>query len=102
MIQLLQHRDGLVLKVRAQPRARRARIVGEHGGALKVAVVEPPERGKANESIAALLADYLGLKRDRITLLSGASSRDKQFLLDCRDASVIQMKLKEHSVETAQ
>jgi uncharacterized protein (TIGR00251 family) len=81
MIHLTEHPDGVVLPVRAQPRASRARIRGEHGGALKVAVTQVAERGKANEALIETLAQGLWLKRSQIELLSGATQRDKQFLI---------------------
>jgi uncharacterized protein (TIGR00251 family) len=81
MIELVEHPNGVILSVRAQPRARQARIVGEHGGALKVAVTEPPQKGKANQSIIELLCEQLGLKKSQVTLLSGDTSRSKRVLI---------------------
>ena len=81
MIEVTSHRDGAVLAVRVQPRARRAGIVGEHNGALKVAVAEPPEKSKANEAVVRLLGDRFALGRSQVRLISGESSRDKRFLL---------------------
>jgi uncharacterized protein len=93
VIQIDSHPDGVVLAVRAQPRARAARIVGEHAGALKVAVTDPPEKGKANEAIIELLAAHLGLKQSQVRLMSGATSRNKRFLLLAQDVSAIQTSL---------
>jgi hypothetical protein len=91
VIQFESHRNGIVVPVRAQPRARQARIIGEHGGSLKVAVTDPPEKGKANQAIIKLLANHLGLKQSQVQLLSGASSRNKRFLLVDQQASDVQM-----------
>ncbi len=81
MIELKERSGGIVLAVKAQPGARRNAIVGTHAGALKVAVSAAPENGKATAAIIELLADSLGLPRSNIQLLSGASSRQKQFLI---------------------
>jgi uncharacterized protein (TIGR00251 family) len=81
MIQIRDHADGCILSVRAQPGARRDAIVGEHAGMLKVAVSAPPDKGRANEAIIDVLAKSLGIKRSQIELVSGATSRQKQFLL---------------------
>lgn len=81
MIELVEHPNGVILSVRAQPRARRARIVGEHAGALKVAVTDPPEKGLANQSIIEVLCEQLALKKSQVALLSGDTSRDKRFLI---------------------
>ena len=84
MISLANHTEGVVLPVRAQPGARKAGILGEQAGALKVAVTAPPEDGRANKALTELLRELLGLKRSQIELLSGLTSRDKRFLVrDC-------------------
>jgi uncharacterized protein (TIGR00251 family) len=81
MIAIADHAEGCVLPVRAQPGARKAGVVGEQGGALKVAVTAPPEDGRANKALLALLREALGLKRSQLELIGGATSRDKRFLV---------------------
>jgi uncharacterized protein (TIGR00251 family) len=81
MITLAEHPEGLLLPVRAQPGARKAGVLGEHSGALKIAVTAPPEDGRANKALTELLRELLELKRSQIELLSGATSRDKRFLI---------------------
>jgi uncharacterized protein (TIGR00251 family) len=81
MIELGEHAEGWVLPVRAQPGARKAGVLGEQNGALKVAVTAPPEDGRANKALTELLREALGLKRSQVELLSGQTSRDKKFLV---------------------
>ncbi len=81
MIAVTDHAEGCVLSVRAQPGARKAGILGEHNGALKVAVTAPPEDGRANQALEAALAEALGLKRAMVELIGGPTSRDKRFLI---------------------
>ncbi len=81
MIEVTPHAQGCVLSVRAQPGARKNGIVGEHAGALKLAVTAPPDRGRANKALTELLRGLLGLKRSQVELLSGETSHDKRFLL---------------------
>lgn len=69
------------MAVRAQPGARRNAVVGEHDGALRVAVTAAADKGKANEAIGALLAEAFGLPKSGVELLSGPTSRQKRFLL---------------------
>ena len=74
--------DGaVVLHVHAQPGAGRTEVVGRHGDAVKIKVAAPPEGGRANEALAAVLADAFGLKAAQVTLVSGASNRAKRFRL---------------------
>lgn len=81
MIEIRPHAEGCLLAVRAQPGARRAGVMGEQGGALKVAVTAPPEDGRANQAITELLRDWLGLKRSQVELAAGATNRNKHFLI---------------------
>jgi len=74
--------DGLRLRVRLTPKARRAGIDGlapEADGsvALKVAVAAVPEKGRANEALIRLLAEEWHLPRSSITLAAGAADRRK-------------------------
>jgi len=68
---------GVHLGVRAQPRASRNAIVGRLGDRLKVAVTAAPASGKANEALAAVLAEALGVRRSAVAVVAGHASRDK-------------------------
>ena len=65
------------LRLRVVPGTTHPRVVGRLGDAWKVRVTAPPEAGKANEAVLAMLADVLGLERRDLTLTSGHGSRDK-------------------------
>ncbi len=80
-IELTAQGAGVLLPVQAQPRARRNGVVGEHAGALKVAVTQAPEKGKANDALVKVIAEALSLKRSQIELLSGDTSTRKTFLI---------------------
>jgi uncharacterized protein len=73
--------DAVVLHVHVQPGAGRSAVVGRHGTSLKVRVAAAPEGGRANEASADLLAETFGLRRAQVELVSGPSSRAKQFKL---------------------
>ena len=81
MIDLTDHSDGVLVSIRAQPGARKAGLLGEQAGALKVAVTAPPEDGRANVALVELLRDLLGLKRSQVELHSGATGRNKKLLV---------------------
>jgi uncharacterized protein (TIGR00251 family) len=80
-ITITPHAEGSLLAVRAQPNARKDAVLGEHAGALKVAVSAPPEDGRANEAVVGVLRDWLGLKRSQVGLAAGPTSRNKQVLI---------------------
>ncbi len=65
------------LKVKVVPGSSRDGIVGWLGDALKVKVMAPPEKGKANEAVVEFLAAALGIATDDIIVVSGHSSPAK-------------------------
>jgi uncharacterized protein len=75
--------DSLAVPVRVKPGAARARVGGRHDGpygpALVIAVHVPPVDGRATEAARRALAEALGVRPARVTLRSGAASRDKLF-----------------------
>ena len=81
MIHVTEHAEGSILLVRAQAGARRNGIVGEVGGALKIAVSASPDKGRANEAIVEVLRAALAVKSSQVQLLSGFASRQKRFLI---------------------
>ena len=78
---LKDHPEGLVLRVRVQPKASRNAIKGVHGEALKIALTAPPVDGAANKACIAFLAKKLGLAKSAIEILSGHASRNKRLLI---------------------
>ena len=71
----------MILGIRVAPGSSRQGIVGPHGGDLKVAVREPPERGRANRAVLALLAEILRIPRSDLEVIGGAGSRSKRLLV---------------------
>jgi len=86
MVDVASHPDVAVLNVKALPGSRRNAVVGEHDGALKVAVTQPAEKGKANKAVTAMLAKVMGVSVAQIELISGATSSRKRFLFHGLDA----------------
>ncbi|WP_374431883.1 DUF167 domain-containing protein [Tabrizicola sp.] len=72
---------GTSIAIRVTPNARRAGVELVDGQ-IRVAVSETPEAGKATEAARAALAKALGVAKTRLTLIRGATSRDKLFRLD--------------------
>ncbi len=64
------------IQVRVIPRSSKNCIVWEEG-ALKVRLTAPPVDGAANEALIALLAEHLGLPKRSISIVRGATSRQK-------------------------
>jgi hypothetical protein len=81
VIALTDHPGGVLVTVRAQPGARKAGVLGEQAGALKLAVTAPPEDGRANAALVEMLRDLLGVKRSQVEFYSGATGRNKRLLV---------------------
>jgi uncharacterized protein len=81
--------DGLRIRLRVQPRSARNRIAGVHGEALKICVTAPPVDGAANAAVIAILAEALGVAKSRITIVTGATGRDKQVMVGASSPAVI-------------
>lgn len=73
---------GATFALRVTPRARRNDIQRDDDGQLRAQVTSPPEDGRANTAVRDLLAEALGVAKTRLTLIKGATARDKVFRLD--------------------
>src|SRR5438552_12039922 len=71
-----------VVRLHVQPGAGRTAVVGRHGDAVKVRVAAPPEGGRANDAVVALVAAAFDVKLKAVTLISGQSSRAKRVQID--------------------
>ncbi len=65
------------LSLKVVPGSSRDEIVGWLGDSLKVKVKAPPEKGRANEAVVALLAERLGVDASTISVVSGHGSPAK-------------------------
>ncbi|MGV6846884.1 MAG: DUF167 domain-containing protein [Marinibacterium sp.] len=74
-------RSGAEIGVRATPKAGRDRIVSD-GGGLRVYVTAVAENGKANAAVRSILAAAMQVPPTSLTLIRGASARDKTFRYD--------------------
>jgi uncharacterized protein (TIGR00251 family) len=72
---------GVLIRVFVQPKARREQVVGLHGDRLKLAVTEPPDKGKANAAVIRLLAEVLQVAPSKVELLRGDTSRQKDLVV---------------------
>ena len=76
---------GSRLRLRVKPGARRDRLVGAHGGALKLEVAAPPERGRANDAVVSLVARILGVPRSAVAVSVGGTSQNKAVVVEGLD-----------------
>ncbi len=65
------------LAIRVKPGSARTSVGGRYGDALVVAVTARAVDGKATEAALRAVADAFAVKRRDVTLVTGATSRDK-------------------------
>ena len=65
------------LAIRVKPGSARTLVGGKHGDSLVVAVTARAVDGKATEAALRAIADAFDVRRREVTLVTGATSRDK-------------------------
>ncbi len=84
-------RDGSVtFQVRVVPRAARSEIVGDHDGALRVRIAAPPVENAANEELLRLLAAAFRVRRSRVEITAGHTSKLKTVVITNADLAVVE------------
>jgi hypothetical protein len=68
----------VILAVRVIPRSPRSKIDGRRGDAILVRLAAPPVEGAANDDLIDLLSREFHLPKRQITIVSGATARDKR------------------------
>ena len=78
--------DGLRVAIRLSPRAKFDRLLGiaaaaDGGRVLRASVTAPAQDGRANEALLQLLARVWHLPRCNLSIVAGATSRNKIVLV---------------------
>lgn len=75
--------DGsLTLTLHIQPGAKQTGFAGLHGEAMKIRLAAPPVDGKANAALCAFLAEFCGVPKSAVTLVSGDTSRARRVRIE--------------------
>lgn len=72
----------IVLELHVQPGAKRTEAAGVHGDRVKIRLAAPPVDGAANDELVRFLADAFGVPKRRVTIVSGATSRQKRVRIE--------------------
>lgn len=63
--------------VKVIPKSKSNSVEEVSPSVLKVKTTSPAEKGKANESVISLVADYFKVKKSDVDIISGETSRQK-------------------------
>jgi uncharacterized protein len=75
-------KGGVILAVRAVPRAGRSGIAGLRAGALLVRLAAAPVDDAANAELLSVLSNALRLPRRQLTIVGGAHARAKRVRIE--------------------
>jgi len=70
------------LRFHVIPNAKTDKVIGEHGGAIKVKLRAAAVEGKANAALRRFLAEELNVAQQAIVLERGRTSRNKLIHID--------------------
>jgi len=85
------------ISVKVSPQKRKSRLVSCEGGVFKIEVAATPEGGKANRELIKLLSKKTGVPLSRISVFSGAGSRNK--IIEFEDAKADISEILKNSME---
>jgi uncharacterized protein (TIGR00251 family) len=77
MIPIKETAGKVVFLIQVLPRSSQCKLVGFQGDFLKIKITAPPVDSRANEECIRFLADILGVKKDRVHIVSGLKARKK-------------------------
>ena len=90
---LTESPQGIILRLKIQPRASKNEIAGVQDDALKVRLTAPPVEGAANKACCAFFAQLLNLPKSSISIASGEKSRHKNLLIQTTDTAAVRKQL---------
>lgn len=70
------------VRIHVVPNAKIDKVLGEHGGAIKIKLRAPAVKGKANAALVTFLAERLKVPARAIVLVRGQKSRNKLIRID--------------------
>ncbi|HLM84374.1 MAG TPA: DUF167 domain-containing protein [Candidatus Bathyarchaeia archaeon] len=63
--------------IKATPRAGKNEVIKISEAEYKVKVTALPEKGRANEAVIELLAEYFGVSKSSVNIIGGKSAKTK-------------------------
>ncbi len=75
-------KDGILISVKVEPRSAVKGFAGVLDGTLvKIRLTAPPSGGAANRQLIEVISEATGIKKSRIEIIRGLSSRKKMILI---------------------
>jgi uncharacterized protein len=78
------------MEIRLVPNASRDEVAGiTEEGRYKVKVQSPPVEGAANRRLILFLAEWLGVSKSRVRIISGEKSRNKVVEIEGEEKDIL-------------
>lgn len=78
---LQESSNGVLLRLKVQPRSKKNEIAGVQGEELRIKVTAPPVDSAANRELIRFLANTLKCPKSTVSITRGQASRHKVVLL---------------------
>ncbi|MEI6206131.1 MAG: DUF167 family protein [Desulfuromonadales bacterium] len=75
------HGDGITLSLYIQPRASKNEVCGVQDNSLRIRLTSPPVDGAANKLCREFVADFFGVPKSAVKIISGETSRHKRVFI---------------------
>lgn len=85
---------GVRLSIRVTPRSSRNAVLGVEADAIKIKLTAPPVEGAANAALIDFVADWLGVRKSAVSILSGDKARHKVVRVGGLTVDQVQAKLR--------
>jgi uncharacterized protein len=93
MMKILEKGNIVHFILQVVPRASQSELTSFQDGVIKLRISAPPVDGKANKECVRVLANFLGIKRSQVTILSGNKSRTKKIAIENANVEEISARL---------
>jgi uncharacterized protein (TIGR00251 family) len=78
----MQKTAAATLAIKVVPRSSRDEIVGWRDGVLRLKVRAPPQDGRANAAVVALLAAALEVRKSAVAIVAGHAAAHKRVVVE--------------------
>jgi uncharacterized protein (TIGR00251 family) len=94
--------DCVTIEVLARPGSPRRGILRIEPRGVVIGVASPAEKGKANDELAAVIAQIVGVPRTAVSIIRGASARAKVVRVAAATPTVVAERIAALAVESTE
>jgi len=87
--------EGATIGVQVQPNASQNKVVRLDDGVWHIKIAAPPVKGKANQELTKFLSGILGVSKNNVKIIKGATSRRKVIAIEKITQDLVTDKLRQ-------